>query len=112
MEAVREPPRLKASPTPARNVPCSPNVVTAFDETSKSWVKLPFSGRSVICFSLMSWPMVVLSVSSATPLAVTSTISVISPKFRTKSTRATCSTSSLTPDLLAVLKPVIFAVIR
>ena len=71
---------LIALPTPWRIVPCSPSVSTAPAPRNSSDRKFrPLSGRSVICFSVMTWPTVAVSVSRAVVAAFTSTISVTAP---------------------------------
>ena len=88
-EVGRAPMMLIALPTPCRIVPCSPSVSTAPAPRKSSDRKFrPLSGRSVICFSVMTWPTVALSVSRATASAFTSTTSVSSPVCRSRSMRA------------------------
>ena len=76
----RAPMMLIAFPTPCRNVPCSPAVSTAPAPRKSSDRKFrPLSGRSVICFSVMTWPTVAVSESRATASAFTSITSVSAP---------------------------------
>jgi hypothetical protein len=89
-EVGRAPMMLIALPTPCLKVPCSPATSTAPAPRNSSDKKFrPFSGRSVICFSVMTWPTVALSVSSAVDAACTSTTSVTAPVCKSRSTRAT-----------------------
>ena len=61
-EVGRAPMRLIAFPTPCRIAPCSPAVSTAPAPRNSSDRKfLPLSGRSVICFSVITWPTVAVS---------------------------------------------------
>ena len=56
-EVGRAPMMLIALPTPCRMAPCSPSISTAPAPRNSSDRKFrPFSGRSVICFSVMTWP--------------------------------------------------------
>ena len=103
----RAPMRLIALPTPWRIVPCSPSVWTAPAPRNSNDRKLrPLSGRSVICFSVITWPTEAVSVSRATVAACTSTVSVAAPTANVRSMRATWSTLSRMPDCLATLNPV------
>ena len=61
-EVGRAPMMLIAFPTPCRMVPCSPSVSTAPAPRNSSDRKFrPLRGRSVICFSVMTWPTVAVS---------------------------------------------------
>ncbi len=105
-EVGREPMMLMALPTPWRMSDCSPWTVTAPAPRNSSEMKLrPLRGRSVICFSVMTWPTLAVSVSRDTALACTSMASVRLPVWRSRSTRATWSTFSFTPVRLAGRKP-------
>ena len=59
----------------------------------------------MICFSVMTWPTLAVSLSMATALACTSTASVSPPVWRSRSTRTTWSTFRRTPVRLAGRKP-------
>ena len=64
------------------------------------------SGRLVTCSFLITVPVIVDSVSSSGVRHSTVTISCTSPSSSLKSTRAVCCTSSFSPRLSWVLKPV------
>ena len=105
-EVGRAPMRLMALPAPWRIEPCSPSVMTAPAPRNSSDRKLrPLRGRSVICFSVITWPTVAVSVSMAAVAACTSTVSLAAPTASVRSMRATWSTFSRMPDCLATLKP-------
>ena len=105
-EVGRAPWRLTALPAPCRMTPCSPLVSTAPAFRNSSCRKFrPFRGRSVICFAVITWPTVAVSVSRATAAACTSTASVNSPVCKSRSMRTTWSTFRRTPVRLAGRKP-------
>jgi hypothetical protein len=86
----RDPLMLIALPAPCRITPCSPPVSTAPLPRNRSWRKLrPLSGNSVTCFSVITWPMPAVSLSSATARPRTSTVSVSDPSSIARSTRST-----------------------
>ena len=71
----------------------------------------PFSGRSTICWVLITWPCSLESVCSAAAAPVTSMDSVMAPTCKVASTRCRALTLTPTSVVLNLEKPLASTVI-